>query len=742
MKKIMCFCLCLCSFLFACTSSHFQQADVASVDTTIPFYDEGNLLTNYDFEEGFSSAFKKGYAPMDGWLDWHAHNYEEQLWRHSYGDWDEDVSYHGKKSIFMINTAGLGWEHWDTPYFIGLEQNTQYVLKGFYKTERNTSQQVRANISARYYSSTPEAGTYTTRLPNPGGSGCRLEPSSEWKTFVNIFQYPHPRDVRYSKDTPGFDYECAVRLFGAGGPGKIWFDYLKLSKRYVFELISHKVPIMCELADVIDLQFVLLDESKWQLEERIIKTAQDWEVFADGEKLKVEQVKFDNNLWNLKVKAPDKVGLYNLKVNVKYKKSNLSLARKSFLKVAYPLKDTYAFVVMADRHAADFLPSSVEDAKDPRKIIHLCVVDLINNLRPLFVLELGDNGIWDGVFKSDTDIKYRAEAYLDFRSRIKYPVYSIAGNHDADATDKGLRCRWYYHIYCGIPYYYSFDIGSYHFIGLDSVMGVNPDFTTHGGDFQIPGMLNWFENDLKIAAQEGKKIICFFHHPVFLEFKETPARDRFLDLVCNYNVAYVFTGHHHHINLDIKKRVQSHIDENYPSDLEEVIHSHKDTPFPPHPLQLLELAKKYRNNPNYVLFETCAPMGANHHSSGPDSEQYQGIRYIWIKEGKVAWDDTLPANLKMTYVKDTPTRKVCNIKVSSKNDFNWRMRNAAGRPFTGLPLRFEMEKGNYKAYLKETAAKLPLYQIGKATITECWVQLDLKKDDSVTVVVEKIERGK
>ncbi len=639
----------------------------------------GNLLSNWDFEEGFPSAFKREFVPTDGWLGWEFHTWEEVLGRHCYGDWEEGEAFSGRKCIVLRMAQGFGVAQCRTVYWVPLREGEGYVLKGWYRTEGKSV--ATASVALRRARLFP--GREEVRLDFSWGRNphVKLKPSpGRWSPFVLSFGVS-------PEWTDGGRWRCwgQVRLVAISGPGKVWFDCLKLSRAFNFHLYRPKAPLLVEMGENFDVEIVALDERK---EPPLpLDNLSDWEVKAGGRRLEIVKLTKTPPLWRLTVRAPEKIGLYDLFIAARRGRKKLTVRKRRFLCVVPPVKGVFSFVHITDRHVTGFLPRSVEEAEDPREIVQLEAIRAINGLMPYFVLDTGDFGTWDGWVKTHWAIICRADACLDFWRRLNAPVYAVAGNHDADATNLGVRTRWYYHVYAGVPFFFSFVVGGVKFVGLDSVMGVNPKFTTHGGDFCIPHMLDWLEREVDDVVKRGLKSVFFLHHPLFYEFEESPRRERVLQLIYRARPLLVLNGHHHYMNVTVKRNPFQSPMPSPESPLHEVFLDPRKFPFWPRPPEeIASIAKKFYNDPRFVVFENTPPIGAFSHVSDPRSRRYQGFRYVWIVNGKIAWDDVLPANLQIERERRGEFEEIVRIrKISRHPRLPWKFTSATIEPSRASP---------------------------------------------------------
>ncbi|MEM2991627.1 MAG: hypothetical protein QXQ02_10675, partial [Halobacteria archaeon] len=85
---------------------------------------------------------------------------------------------------------------------------------------------------------------------------------------------------------------------------------------------------------------------------------------------------------------------------------------------------------------------------------------------------------------------------------------------------------------------YSYDVGQYHFISLNS----GPDVSgTHEGLGLNNTQITFLMNDL--ASNAGKTFIIFMHHPVFYDSASTISQNKqaFIDACKNNNVKMVLS---------------------------------------------------------------------------------------------------------------------------------------------------------------------------------------------------------
>ncbi len=158
------------------------------------------------------------------------------------------------------------------------------------------------------------------------------------------------------------------------------------------------------------------------------------------------------------------------------------------------------------------------------------VVDLISSWNPNLFLYTGD------VYEKGTETEFlnwygpSGTRYGTFKS-ITNP---IVGNHEYENGG----APGYFNYWSGVPDYYSFDAGGWHFIGLNSNSQLN------GFD---PGtaQYEWLKSDLK--NHQTACTMAYFHHPVLSVGPQgdTTAMNNIWKLLATNGVDVVLTGHEH-----------------------------------------------------------------------------------------------------------------------------------------------------------------------------------------------------
>jgi 3',5'-cyclic AMP phosphodiesterase CpdA len=168
-----------------------------------------------------------------------------------------------------------------------------------------------------------------------------------------------------------------------------------------------------------------------------------------------------------------------------------------------------------------------------------------NRLKPAFVVVTGDLVNKPGDARQIAEYK-RIAAKLD--PAIK--LFSVPGNHDVENEPTAESLARYRERFG--PDYYTFRAGDIAAIVLNS----NLEKATDKVPDEAAKMEAWFRTELAKAKQSGaKQVIVFQHIPFFLTNPDEadqyfnipkPTRERYLKLMHEFGVRWVFAGHLHH----------------------------------------------------------------------------------------------------------------------------------------------------------------------------------------------------
>ena len=174
-------------------------------------------------------------------------------------------------------------------------------------------------------------------------------------------------------------------------------------------------------------------------------------------------------------------------------------------------------------------------------------IETANKINPDFVVICGDM-----VHNSDSDEQFQELIRISRLLNEDIKLYWVAGNHDVG--DKPTRAGLAQYKEQFGEYNYSFQEENCYFIVLNSSICYNPGAVPDEWDI----LISFLEKELQIAAsvQQRHKII-FMHHPLYLNDPNegdnyfvipSARRAKIIDLITEYDVSAVFTGHLHRNN--------------------------------------------------------------------------------------------------------------------------------------------------------------------------------------------------
>ena len=174
-------------------------------------------------------------------------------------------------------------------------------------------------------------------------------------------------------------------------------------------------------------------------------------------------------------------------------------------------------------------------------------IETANKINPDFVVICGDM-----VHNSDSDEQFQELIRISRLLNEDIKLYWVAGNHDVG--DKPTRAGLAQYKEQFGEYNYSFQEENCYFIVLNSSICYDPGSVPDEWDI----LISFLEKELQIAAsvQQRHKII-FMHHPLYLNDPNegdnyfvipSARRAKIIDLITEYDVTAVFTGHLHRNN--------------------------------------------------------------------------------------------------------------------------------------------------------------------------------------------------
>jgi hypothetical protein len=164
----------------------------------------------------------------------------------------------------------------------------------------------------------------------------------------------------------------------------------------------------------------------------------------------------------------------------------------------------------------------------PQDCDQAATADLIGSLRPTAVLPLGDNQYEDGTLAAFQAV------YAPTWGKYFSITRPTVGNHEYLTPGASG-----YFGYFGVPAYYSYNLGSWHFISLDS------ECNQIGGCQAGSAEEAWLQTDL--SANSKLCTLAYWHEPIWSSGQE-PQATQMLAIWADLetaNVDVVLTGHNH-----------------------------------------------------------------------------------------------------------------------------------------------------------------------------------------------------
>jgi 3',5'-cyclic AMP phosphodiesterase CpdA len=168
-----------------------------------------------------------------------------------------------------------------------------------------------------------------------------------------------------------------------------------------------------------------------------------------------------------------------------------------------------------------------------------------NRLGPNFVIITGDL-----INKPGDEEQIAAVLHIADQLNPDIKMYYLPGNHDIGDAPTLEQLNWFRQRIS--PDWYSFELGDWHFIALNSCI----IFKDENVPAEYKKQWRWLNQDFARAAERGyKNFLVFMHHSLFLErpdeaddeYFNIPQRVRedYLELFGKYQVRAVLAGHRH-----------------------------------------------------------------------------------------------------------------------------------------------------------------------------------------------------
>ena len=172
------------------------------------------------------------------------------------------------------------------------------------------------------------------------------------------------------------------------------------------------------------------------------------------------------------------------------------------------------------------------------------VIATVNRLRPAFL-------IIDGDLVDDAGDPAQAAEYFRVTSKLDPSIhlYNVPGNHDVDNAPTPATLAAYRKKFG--PDYYTFRVGNLAAFVLDSSIIMDPKNVPD----EYARQEAWLREELAKAKRDGMRhLVVFQHHLLFINSPDEKdsyytfpleRRRKYLDLLRDAGVSYVFSGHYH-----------------------------------------------------------------------------------------------------------------------------------------------------------------------------------------------------
>lgn len=231
----------------------------------------------------------------------------------------------------------------------------------------------------------------------------------------------------------------------------------------------------------------------------------------------------------------------------------------------------YAILAMADFHLCN--RTGLNDLKQFRNIvadINSTIHSLQSQGFKVYGLSLGDES-WDQFWYANSfDI---TSAFQEMK-RINCPLFHSIGNHDNDPyyADDWLSEQEFIR---NFPVYYSFNLGSTHYIVLDDVQYINTGASIGNigernfNAYIINEELEWLKKDLAMLLDKSMRIVVamhvpLFHQPSVINGEQTNTyrlinAENFVLCFDGFTDVHILSGHtHDNYNVDILNNIREH----------------------------------------------------------------------------------------------------------------------------------------------------------------------------------------
>ena len=613
-------------------------------------------------------SFELGSAACP--VDWFFANQHE----FAGSSWAGSSARTGLAGVSVIGQSGLAFGRWMTPYRIYLEPGKNYRFSYWY----------RGNGSTVYLFGHPAAlstgGVFSLNLSNNFKRALGSGNAAGW-TYV---------ETNYV--APGSMYWAQLMLGMESGTKVAEYDDIAIARPGIV-VVDPVTPLVLSVGET-NRVTIYVDELRTNTPATVT-----WSITSSHLVLRNVEHDATNRLWMLDLEgaAP---GVADVIFRAAPSAGSAITNRINRFARVRPAGDRgFAVAVMTD---AEFQQPGENERNDRFGNI----AATLSALDPLFAVSLGDQ-MADTRELWDEDKKMSADAVRQQLGRLAAPVFALPGALEIGKYYEGVQTRWYHEKYLQYPARFSIEVDGTLIAGIDST-AAGLCARESGGAFVRPGQADWLQGVL--GAYTGRLPIVAGHVSPYDGFEDGADRDTLLGLLYTNRVRAVLSGSRHEtVDQWIRNpHADGQSSAPWPSSLNAAVDAD-------------DVLDRLADPSNTVFLSTvtaCAELKG--------AATIHGVRYLWIRDQQVVWQDVLPDSLSVTRSSSVPAA------------VTYRITNGQDKAVSGLPLRAVLPYGLVSATvngMNHPVEVTPLSD-GQRLV---WMQVDVATGAAVEVVLTSVD---
>ena len=612
-------------------------------------------------------TFEMGSAASP--VDWFFANQHE----YTAGAWTNTSARTGDAGVAVIGQSGLAFGRWMTPYRIFLDPGKNYRFSYWYRGDGSTV------YLLGHPATLNTNGVFSVNLSNNFKRALGSGNAVDW-TYV---------ETNYV--APGSLFWAQLMLAMESGNKVAQYDDIAIARPGI--VIVDPITPLVTAVGATNRVMIYVDELRTNTPATVT-----WTITSSHLALRNVQHDATNRLWML-----DLEGIAAGVADVTFRAapsvgSAITNRINRFARVRPAGDRAFAFAVIAD---AEFQRPGVNERNDRfgRVAATLYALD------PLFVVSLGDQmddtrGLWD------EDKKLSAEAVRQQLGRLSVPVFALPGVNEIGRFYEGMQSRWFHEKYLQLPAHFSVEVDGTLIVGIDTTAVGNPA-REGGGGFVRPGQAAWLQGVL--GSYTGALPIVAGHVPPYDAFEDSPDRDELLGLLYTNRVRAVLSGYRHetHDQWIRNPHADGQISAPWPTNVSDLADAAAGT------IKLADAS-------NTVFLGTVTAA-----SDLSGSADYNGYRYLWIRDQQVLWQDVLPVSLSVTRSSAAP------------DTVTFVITNGVDKAVSGLPLRVELPFGIVRATVNDELQPVEVSFLDDGRRL-AWLPVDVATGATIEVVFTSV----